>query len=63
VRLLILEGMALQIVGSHGIPAAPTNVNSKHPDYWFLEASDSIAWGMRGGIAVLSLAAVHDESR
>ena len=58
--LLILEGMALQIVASHGIPAAPTNV-IETPDYWFLESERFDRVGVRGRIAVLSLAAVHDD--
>src|SRR5580704_338749 len=58
--LLILEGMALQIVASHGIPAAPTNV-IETPGYWFLESERFDRVGVRGRIAVLSLAAVHDD--
>jgi len=58
--LLILEGMALQIVVSHGIPAAHTNV-IETPDYWFLESQRFDRVGVRGRIAVISLAAVHDD--
>jgi HipA-like C-terminal domain len=58
--LLILEGMALQIVASHGIPAARTNV-IETPDYWFLESERFDRLGVRGRIAVLSLAAVHED--
>src|SRR6516164_2678109 len=58
--LLILEGMALQVVASHGIPAAHTNV-IETPDYWFLESERFDRSGVRGRIAVLSLAAVHDD--
>ena len=58
--LLILEGMALQIVASHGIAAARTNV-IETPDYWFLESERFDRVGVRGRIAVLSLAAVHDD--
>jgi HipA-like protein len=58
--LLILEGMALQIVASHGVPAAHTNV-VETADYWFLESERFDRVGPRGRIAVLSLAAVHDD--
>ena len=58
--LVILEGIALQVVASHGIPAAHTNV-IETPDYWFLESERFDRSGLRGRIAVLSLAAVHDD--
>jgi hypothetical protein len=58
--LLILEGMALQIVASHGIAAAQTNV-IETPDCWFLESERFDRVGVRGRIAVLSLAVVHDD--
>jgi hypothetical protein len=58
--LLILEGIALAVVASHGIPAAHTNV-IETPDYWFLESERFDRSGLRGRIAVLSLAAVHDD--
>ena len=58
--LLILEGMALQIVASHGIPAAHTNI-IETPDYWFLESERFDRVGVRGRIGVLSLAAVHED--
>src|SRR5580704_16979976 len=35
--LLILEGIALRVVASYGIPTADTNV-IETPDYWFLES-------------------------
>jgi hypothetical protein len=57
--LLILEGIALQVVASHGIPAANTNV-IETPDYWFLESERFDRLGVRGRTAVISLAAVHD---
>jgi hypothetical protein len=47
-------------VASHGIPAAHTNV-IETPDYWFLESERFDRSGVRGRIAVLSLAAVHDD--
>jgi HipA-like protein len=58
--LLILEGIALQVVASHGIPAAHTNA-IETPDCWFLESERFDRLGTRGRIAVLSLAAVHDD--
>jgi hypothetical protein len=58
--LLILEGIALQIVGSRGIPAAHTNV-IETLEYWFLESERFDRVGVRGRIDVLSLAAVHDD--
>jgi HipA-like protein len=58
--LLILEGMALQTVASHGLSAAPTNV-IETPDYWFLESERFDRVGVRGRIDVISLAAVHDD--
>jgi HipA-like protein len=58
--LLILEGIALQVVASHGIPAAHTNV-IETPNYSFLESERFDRSGLRGRIAVLSLAAVHDD--
>ena len=57
--LLILEGIALQVVASLGIPAAHTNV-IETPDYWFLESKRFDRLGVRGRTAVISLAAVHD---
>ena len=57
--LLILEGIALQVVASQGIPAAHTNV-IETPDYWFLESKRFDRLGVRGRTAVISLAAVHD---
>jgi len=57
--LLILEGIALQVVASHGIPTANTNV-IETPDYWFLESERFDRLGERGRTAVISLAAVHD---
>ena len=57
--LLILEGSALQIVASQGIPAANSSV-VETPDYWFLESERFDRLGLRGRTAVISLAAVHD---
>jgi len=58
--LLVLEGIALEVVASHGISAAHTNV-IETPDYWFLESERFDRLGVRGRVAVLSLAAVHDD--
>jgi hypothetical protein len=58
--LLILEGVALKIVASHGIQAAHTNV-FETAEYWFLESERFDRVGARGRIAVLSLAAVHED--
>jgi len=46
--LLILEGIALQVGTSHGIPAAHTNVIAT-PTMRFWKASDLIARGCAGG--------------
>jgi hypothetical protein len=58
--LLILEGIALDVVGSRGIPAAHTSV-IETPSHWFLESERFDRAGVRGRIAVLSLAAIHDD--
>ena len=58
--LLILEGIALEVVASHGIPAAHTNV-IEASGYRFLESERFDRLGVRGRIAVVSLAAVHDD--
>lgn len=58
--LLILEGVALDIVGSRGISVAATNV-FETPSYWFLESERFDRVGVRGRRPVLSLAAIHDD--
>jgi hypothetical protein len=58
--LLILEGLALDVVASQGIAAAPTTV-IETPSHWFLESERFDRAGVRGRVAVLSLAAVHDD--
>lgn len=58
--LLILEGLALDVVGSRGIPAARTTV-IETPSHWFLESERFDRVGARGRVAVLSLAAIHDD--
>jgi hypothetical protein len=57
---LILEGVALDVVGSRGISAAPTNV-LETPSHWFLESERFDRMGVRGRRGVLSLAALHDD--
>jgi hypothetical protein len=59
-ELLILEGVALDVVGSKGISAAPTNV-LETPSHWFLESERFDRVGVSGRRGVLSLAAIHDD--
>ena len=58
--LLILEGVALDVVGSRGISAARTNV-FETLSHWFLESERFDRVGVRGRRGVLSLAAIHDD--
>jgi len=58
--LIILEGLALDVVRSRGISAAQTNI-IETGSYWFLESERFDRVGARGRIAVLSLAAIHDD--
>lgn len=58
--LIILEGLALEVVRSRGISAAGTSV-IETASHWFLESERFDRVGARGRIAVLSLAAVHDD--
>jgi hypothetical protein len=58
--LLVLEGVALDVVGSKGISAARTNV-IETPSHWFLESERFDRVGVRGRRGVLSLAAIHDD--
>ena len=57
--LLVLEAIALNVVSSCGIPAAHTNI-VETDSHWFLESERFDRVGVRGRIAVLSLAAIHD---
>lgn len=58
--LLVLEALALNVVATRGVPAAPTSVI--HTDsHYFLESGRFDRIGLRGRVAVLSLAAVHDD--
>jgi hypothetical protein len=58
--LIIMEGLALEVVQSRGISAARTNV-IETPSHWFLESERFDRVGVRGRVAVLSLAAVHED--
>jgi hypothetical protein len=58
--LLVMEALALDVVSSHGISAARTHI-VETPSYWFLESERFDRIGPRGRVAVLSLAAVHDD--
>ncbi len=58
--LLILEGLALAVVGARGIAAARTHVVETQ-SHWFLESERFDRVGVRGRVGVLSLAAVHDD--
>jgi hypothetical protein len=58
--LLVLEGVALDIVASRGIAAAHTTL-VEASSHWFLESERFDRAGLRGRVAVLSLAAVHDD--
>jgi hypothetical protein len=58
--LLVLEALALNVVSSVGISAAPTHI-VESPSHWFLESERFDRVGARGRVAVLSLAAVHDD--
>jgi hypothetical protein len=58
--LLILEGLALDVVRSHGVAAARAQI-VETPSHWFLESERFDREGVRGRIGVLSLAAVHDD--
>lgn len=58
--LLVLEALALDVVCSRGIPAARAHVVER-PSHWFLESERFDRVGARGRLAVLSLAAVHDD--
>ena len=58
--LLILEGLALAVVAARGIAAARTRIVDT-PSHWFLESERFDRAGARGRIAVLSLAALHDD--
>ncbi len=56
--LLILEGLALDVIASRGIATAPTSI-IETPSHWFLESERFDRAGLRGRRSVLSLAAIH----
>ena len=58
--LLVLEALALTVASAHGIAAANTNI-VETPTHCFLESERFDRVDVRGRVAVLSLAAVHDD--
>lgn len=58
--LLVLEALALNVVSSCGLSAAHTNI-VETASHWFLESERFDRVGVRGRIAVLSLAAIHND--
>ena len=58
--LLVLEALALTVVSARGVPAAQTSLVDTDTHY-FLESVRFDRVGIRGRIAVLSLAAVQDD--
>jgi hypothetical protein len=58
--LLVLEALALHVVSSRAIPAARTHVVDT-PTHCFLESERFDRVGVRGRLAVVSLAAIHDD--
>ncbi|HXG89595.1 MAG TPA: HipA domain-containing protein [Vicinamibacterales bacterium] len=58
--LLILEAIALDVVRLRGADAARTTI-VETPSHWFLESERFDRVGGRGRVAVLSLAAIHDD--
>jgi hypothetical protein len=59
--LLVLEALALSTVSEHGVAAAHSNI-VETPSHCFLESERFDRIGARGRVAVLSLAAVHDDA-
>ncbi len=58
--LLVLEALALHVVSARGLPAAQTSMVDADSHY-FLESERFDRVGIRGRVAVLSLAAVQDD--
>lgn len=58
--LLVLEALALSVVSARGFPAAGTSIIDGDSHY-FLESERFDRVGLRGRVAVLSLAAVQDD--
>ncbi len=59
--LLVLEALALEVASSRGVPTARTAI-VESDSHMFLESERFDRAGVRGRLAVLSLAAVHDEA-
>jgi len=59
--LLVLEALALNVVSSRGMSAAQTNI-VETSSHLFLESERFDRVGVRGRVAVLSLAAVHHDA-
>jgi hypothetical protein len=59
--LLVLEAIALDVVSSHGVAAAAASL-VESASHWFLESERFDRVGARGRVAVMSLAAVHDNA-
>ena len=59
--LLVLEALALDVVSQHGIAAAHSHI-VETPSHCFLESERFDRVGAHGRLAVLSLAAVHDNA-
>ncbi len=58
--LLVLEALALKVVSTRGVPAAHTTIVDTDSHY-FLESDRFDRVGIRGRVAVSSMAAVHDD--
>jgi hypothetical protein len=58
--LLVLEALALNVASTRGVPAAHTSIIDAGSHY-FLESARFDRVGLRGRVAVLSLAAVQDD--
>jgi len=58
--LLVLEALALDVVSARGVPAAQTSIVDTD-SHCFLESDRFDRVGIRGRVAVLSLAAVQDD--
>ena len=58
--LLVLEALALNVVSSCGVSAAHTSI-VETASHCFLESERFDRVGVRGRVAVLSLAAIHDD--
>ena len=58
--LLVLEALALSVVSARNIAAAPAHV-IETPSHWFLESERFDRVGLRGRVAVSTMAAVHQE--